>query len=128
MNTLDLFVPTDAPAGSAAKVDVLGLRAYLRLPLWHPDDNLERLPFQGKDRLGQGTFREAVLNVLRKHGGLTSRELREYLSEEGIKIGNDQLLQRLNGYARDGRIVKSGGRGSSYYCKRIYRLPLTQAG
>jgi hypothetical protein len=119
-----MFIPCAYPAGSPEKVEVLRLRALLRLPLWHPQDNPERLPYQHRDRLGQGKFCEAVLNVLRKHGGLTSRELREYLSEEGIEIDNNQLLQRLNGYPRDGRIVKSGGRGCSYYCRRVYRLPL----
>ncbi len=32
------FVPTDAPAGSRAKIDVLAERVRKGLPLWHRDD------------------------------------------------------------------------------------------
>jgi hypothetical protein len=35
------FVPTDAPAGSPEKVEVLRKRAELGLPLWHRDDRLD---------------------------------------------------------------------------------------
>jgi hypothetical protein len=32
------FVPTDAPAGSRAKIDKLAERIQMGLPLWHPED------------------------------------------------------------------------------------------
>jgi hypothetical protein len=32
------FVPTDAPAGSRAKIDTLAERVRKGLPLWHPED------------------------------------------------------------------------------------------
>lgn len=32
------FTPTDAPAGSQAKIDMLAKRVQLGLPLWHPHD------------------------------------------------------------------------------------------
>jgi len=32
------FVPTDAPAGSRAKLDILAERVRKGLPLWHPQD------------------------------------------------------------------------------------------
>lgn len=32
------FVPTDAPAGSREKIDVLAERIMRGLPLWHPMD------------------------------------------------------------------------------------------
>lgn len=32
------FEPTDAQPGSAAKVEVLAMRAAAGFPLWHPDD------------------------------------------------------------------------------------------
>jgi len=34
----DDFVPTDAPAGSKDKIDVLAQRVMLGLPLWHDED------------------------------------------------------------------------------------------
>jgi len=34
----DEFVPTDAPAGSKDKIDVLAQRVMLGLPLWHDED------------------------------------------------------------------------------------------
>ncbi len=34
----DDFLPTDAPAGSRAKIDVLADRVLQGLPLWHPED------------------------------------------------------------------------------------------
>jgi len=34
----DDFVPTDAPAGSKEKIDVLAQRVMLGLPLWHDED------------------------------------------------------------------------------------------
>lgn len=37
----DDFVPTDAPAGSVEKLDVLARRIELGLPLWHPDDRAD---------------------------------------------------------------------------------------
>jgi hypothetical protein len=32
------FSPTDAPAGSTAKIDALAERIQMGLPLWHPED------------------------------------------------------------------------------------------
>lgn len=32
------FAPTEAPAGSAAKIEILARRIELGLPMWHPDD------------------------------------------------------------------------------------------
>lgn len=32
------FTPTDAPAGSRSKLDILAERVQLGLPLWHPED------------------------------------------------------------------------------------------
>jgi hypothetical protein len=37
----DDFVPTDAPAGSGDKIDVLAQRVALGLPLWHPEDRCD---------------------------------------------------------------------------------------
>jgi hypothetical protein len=34
----DEFVPTDAPAGSREKIEVLAQRVMRGLPLWHPQD------------------------------------------------------------------------------------------
>ena len=34
----DEFVPTDAPAGSRAKIDALAKRIQQGVPLWHPKD------------------------------------------------------------------------------------------
>jgi hypothetical protein len=34
----DNFKPTEAPAGSAEKLEVLARRVLEGLPLWHPDD------------------------------------------------------------------------------------------
>ncbi|HWB00524.1 MAG TPA: hypothetical protein VG713_18655 [Pirellulales bacterium] len=34
----DDFVPTDAPAGSPEKLEILAQRIQQGLPLWHPDD------------------------------------------------------------------------------------------
>jgi hypothetical protein len=34
----DDFIPTDAPAGSRAKIDQLAERIQMGLPLWHPED------------------------------------------------------------------------------------------
>ena len=36
----DEFCPTDAPAGSPAKVQVLAERVRKGLPLWHPEDRV----------------------------------------------------------------------------------------
>jgi hypothetical protein len=35
----DMFVPTDAPAGSPEKLKILYQRADQGLPLWHPEDS-----------------------------------------------------------------------------------------
>ncbi len=35
------FVPTDAPAGSRAKIDVLAERIRRGVPLWHPQDRCD---------------------------------------------------------------------------------------
>ncbi len=32
------FVPTEAPAGSRKKLDILAERVQQGVPLWHPDD------------------------------------------------------------------------------------------
>ncbi len=32
------FLPTEAPAGSSEKLDVLARRIQQGVPLWHPDD------------------------------------------------------------------------------------------
>ncbi len=37
----DNFLPTDAPAGSAEKIDVLRKRVELGQPLWHEDDRVD---------------------------------------------------------------------------------------
>lgn len=36
-----LFYPTDAPAGSAEKIEELRRRVQLGLPLWHPKDRVD---------------------------------------------------------------------------------------
>lgn len=35
------FVPTDAPAGSAAKLEILARRIAQGMPLWHPEDRAD---------------------------------------------------------------------------------------
>jgi hypothetical protein len=37
----DEFSPTDAPAGSPQKIDVLRNRVELGLPLWHEEDRVD---------------------------------------------------------------------------------------
>jgi hypothetical protein len=37
-NVSDEFMPTDAPAGSREKLDVLADRVRRGQPLWHPED------------------------------------------------------------------------------------------
>jgi hypothetical protein len=37
----DDFEPTEAPAGSSAKLDMLARRVELGLPLWHPSDRCD---------------------------------------------------------------------------------------
>lgn len=37
----DDFAPTDAPAGSQEKIDILRLRVDLGLPLWHENDRMD---------------------------------------------------------------------------------------
>ena len=37
----DEFQPTDAPAGSAAKIEELRRRVELGLPLWHGEDRID---------------------------------------------------------------------------------------
>jgi len=34
----DDFVPTDAPAGTAEKLEIMARRVRQGLPLWHPED------------------------------------------------------------------------------------------
>lgn len=34
----DEFAPTDAPAGSQEKLEILARRIAMGLPLWHPED------------------------------------------------------------------------------------------
>ena len=43
----DEFCPTDAPAGSPAKVQVLAERVRKGLPLWHPEDRVSYNGFIG---------------------------------------------------------------------------------
>ena len=40
-NQSDDFHPTDAPAGSSAKIDILRNRVELGLPLWHDADRVD---------------------------------------------------------------------------------------
>ena len=35
------FAPTDAPAGSAAKLEILARRIAQGMPLWHPEDRAD---------------------------------------------------------------------------------------
>jgi hypothetical protein len=35
------FVPTDSPAGSAAKLEILARRIAQGMPLWHPEDRAD---------------------------------------------------------------------------------------
>ncbi|TVS11494.1 MAG: hypothetical protein EA424_23760 [Planctomycetaceae bacterium] len=37
----DEFAPTDAPAGSPEKIDILRKRVELGLPLWHESDRMD---------------------------------------------------------------------------------------
>jgi hypothetical protein len=37
----DLFFPTDAPAGSAEKIEILRRRVERGQPLWHRDDRVD---------------------------------------------------------------------------------------
>lgn len=34
----DEFAPTEAPAGSAQKLEIMAKRIEMGLPLWHPED------------------------------------------------------------------------------------------
>ena len=43
----DEFCPTDAPAGSPAKVQVLAERVRKGLPLWHPEDRVSYVGMNG---------------------------------------------------------------------------------
>lgn len=45
------FVPTDAPAGSRAKLAVLAERVRKGLPLWHPLDRSDYSGLSGAERL-----------------------------------------------------------------------------
>ncbi len=44
------FEPTDAPAGSAEKIDVLRQRVELGLPLWHHEDRKDYAGLTGAVR------------------------------------------------------------------------------
>lgn len=46
----DEFCPTDAPAGSAAKIETLARRVQMGLPLWHPDDRSDYSGLMGAVR------------------------------------------------------------------------------
>jgi hypothetical protein len=35
------FVPTEAPAGSAEKLEIMARRIREGMPLWHPDDRAD---------------------------------------------------------------------------------------
>jgi hypothetical protein len=37
----EMFMPTDAPAGSSEKIEVLRKRVELGQPLWHRDDRVD---------------------------------------------------------------------------------------
>jgi hypothetical protein len=37
----DAFTPTDAPAGSRSKIDILAERVRRGEPLWHPEDRTD---------------------------------------------------------------------------------------
>lgn len=37
----DQFIPTEAPAGSAEKLETLARRVAMGMPLWHPDDRAD---------------------------------------------------------------------------------------
>lgn len=44
------FVPTDAPAGSKEKIDILAERIAKGLPLWHEDDRIDYTGLTGAVR------------------------------------------------------------------------------
>ena len=44
------FLPTDAPAGSPEKIDVLRKRVELGLPLWHDNDRMDYTGLTGAVR------------------------------------------------------------------------------
>jgi hypothetical protein len=44
------FLPTDAPAGSPEKIDVLRKRVELGLPLWHDHDRMDYTGLTGAVR------------------------------------------------------------------------------
>lgn len=44
------FVPTEAPAGSVSKLDVLAERVSQGLPLWHPEDRCDYTGLTGAVR------------------------------------------------------------------------------
>ena len=46
----DDFVPTDAPAGSPEKIDILRKRVDLGLPLWHEADRMDYTGLTGAVR------------------------------------------------------------------------------
>ncbi len=46
----DEFCPTDAPAGSPAKLEVLAERVRKGLPLWHPEDRVDYAGLTGAVR------------------------------------------------------------------------------
>jgi hypothetical protein len=46
----DEFCPTDAPAGSPAKLEVLAERIRKGLPLWHPEDRVDYTGLTGTVR------------------------------------------------------------------------------
>lgn len=46
----DEHVPTDAPAGSREKIDILAERIALGLPLWHEEDRIDYTGLTGAVR------------------------------------------------------------------------------
>jgi hypothetical protein len=44
------FVPTDAPAGSPEKIEILRARVEQGLPLWHPNDRFDYAGLTGAIR------------------------------------------------------------------------------
>jgi hypothetical protein len=44
MQTINPGLPTDAPAGSLAKIETMRRRHEVGLPLFHPDDSTKQIP------------------------------------------------------------------------------------
>ncbi len=46
----DEFTPTEAPAGSAEKLEILARRIQMGVPVWHPDDRADSSGLTGAVR------------------------------------------------------------------------------